>query len=118
MSLLHVSDLLAMAPSPSSTGTPGAQAPAWTQMIPLGLAVVLFYFLLIRPQMKARKEQDNLVNALKTGDEIVTSSGILGTVTNVKDKTVIVKIADNVKIEILKSAVTSVGKPTGEAKPL
>jgi preprotein translocase subunit YajC len=114
--LSQLPDLLAMAPNPSTPGAP--QQPAWVQMVPLLLAVVLFYFLLIRPQMKARKEQDNLVNSIKSGDDVVTSSGILGTVTNVKDKTVIVKIADNVKIEILKSAISSVNKPTGEAKPL
>ncbi len=117
MSLLpHVSDLLAMAPAPTAPGAPAR--PAWVEMMPFVLAIVLFYFLLIRPQVKARKEQDALVNSLKTGDDVVTSAGILGTVTNVKDKTVIVKIADNVKIEILKSAVTTVVKPTGEAKAL
>ncbi len=54
----------------------------------------------------------------QSGDEIVTSSGILGTITNVKDKTVVVRIADNVKIEVLKTAVSSVAKAPGEEKSL
>ncbi len=107
--------ILAMAPPPA----PGAPPrPAWVEMMPFVLAIALFYFLLIRPQMKARKEQDRLIGALKSGDDVVTSSGILGTVTNVKDKTVTVKIADGVKIEILKSAIATVSKGSVEAKDL
>ncbi len=69
---------------------------------------VMFYFLLIRPQSKQRKEQANLLKNLKSGDKVVLSSGIFGIVTNVKDKSLMVKIADNVKVEVLKSAVSTV----------
>jgi len=62
--------------------------------------------------MRRQKEQAKLVSALKTGDRVVTSSGIHGLISNVKDTTVIVKIADNVKIEMEKTAVTNVVKPT------
>ncbi len=68
------------------------------------------YFLLFRPQMRRQKEQRNLVAALKTGDRVVTASGIHGMITNVKDATVTVKVADNVKLEMDKSAVTNVIK--------
>ena len=68
------------------------------------------YFLLFRPQMKRQKEQAKLVSALKTGDRVITASGIHGLISNVKDNTVILKIADNVKIEIEKTAVTNVVK--------
>ncbi|MBA3883050.1 MAG: preprotein translocase subunit YajC, partial [Chthoniobacterales bacterium] len=71
---------------------------------------VIMYFLLFRPQMRRQKEQAALVSALKTGDRVVTASGIHGLIANVKDRTVIVKIADNVKIEMEKSAITSVAK--------
>jgi preprotein translocase subunit YajC len=64
--------------------------------------------MLIRPQQKKQKEMQRMIESLKSGDKIVTNGGILGTVTNVKDKTVIVRIADNVKIEILRSAVQTV----------
>ena len=69
---------------------------------------VMFYFLMIRPQQKQRKQHDTLMKSLKSGDRILTSGGILGLVTNVKDKTLMVKIADNVKVEITRSAVTTV----------
>ncbi len=84
--------------------------------IPLILIFVIMYFLLFRPQMRRQKEQQRVVSALKTGDRVVTGSGIHGLISNVKDTTVILKVADNVKIEIEKSAVTSVLKSEA-AKP-
>ena len=78
--------------------------------IPLILIFVIMYFLLFRPQMRKQKEQQRLVSALKTGDRVVTGSGIHGLISNVKETTVILKVADNVKIEIEKSAVANVLK--------
>jgi len=72
--------------------------------------LIIFYFIGIRPQARRQKEQQQLISALKTGDRVVTSSGIHGLVANVKDSTVIVKVADNVKIEMEKSAIASVAK--------
>jgi len=80
-------------------------------MMPLVFIFVIFYFLLIRPQQKKQKEHEALVKAVKTGDQVVTSSGIHGTISNVKDKTVIVKIADNVKVEFDRAAIVAVEKP-------
>ena len=80
-------------------------------MMPLVFIFVIFYFLLIRPQQKKQKEHEKLVQAVKTGDQVVTSSGIHGTISNVKDKTVIVKIADNVKVEFDRAAIVAVEKP-------
>ena len=68
------------------------------------------YFVLFRPQMRRQKEQRRLISSLKTGDRVVTSAGIHGMITNVKDTSVTVKVADNVKIEMEKSAVTTVLK--------
>jgi preprotein translocase subunit YajC len=68
----------------------------------------IFYFLAIRPQSLRQKEQDAMIKAVKTGDRVVTSSGIHGLVSNVKETTLIVKIADNVKVEIDKSSIGSV----------
>jgi preprotein translocase subunit YajC len=84
--------------------------------IPLILIFIIMYFLLFRPQMRRQKEQARLVSTLKTGDRVVTSSGIHGMISNVKDTTVIVKVADNVKLEIEKSAVTNVVKTTETVK--
>lgn len=90
-----------------------AAAPAGSGLIgllPFVFMAVALYYVMIRPQMRRQKEQAALVSALKTGDRVVTTSGIHGLISNVKDKTVIVKIADNVKIEMEKSAVTNVVK--------
>ncbi len=70
----------------------------------MGCIFVIFYFLAIRPQSQKAKQQQALVNAVKTGDRIITASGIHGMVSNVKDTTVLLKVADNVKIEIEKSS--------------
>ena len=83
-------------------------------LIPFICIGVIFYFLIIRPQSKRQKETEALVKSLKTGDKIVTNGGIHGLISNVKETTVIVKIADNVKIEVDKSAVTTVAKRTEE----
>jgi preprotein translocase subunit YajC len=77
----------------------------------LGMMVIMFlvmYFLIIRPQRRQQKEHQARVAGLKTGDKIVTAGGIYGSITNVKDKTVIVRIADNVRIELAKSSVATV----------
>jgi len=97
----------------TQTGSPGgATNPGggFNLFVPLIFFVIIFYFVLIRPQSQRQKQQQQLVNALKTGDRVVTSSGIHGLIANVKDSTVIVKVADNVKIEMDKSAIATVVK--------
>jgi preprotein translocase subunit YajC len=97
---------LAQAASPAP-GTP-EQPPFFMSIAPLIFVFVIFYFLLIRPQQKRAKEHAKLVAGIKTGDRVVTSGGMHGIVANVKDKTVMVKVADNVKIEFDRAAITSV----------
>lgn len=107
-------EILAMAPPPP----PGTEANPTGQMLQMvgmfAILGVMFYFLLIRPQRKQRKDQDNLLKNIKTGDKILMNSGIYGIVTNVKEKTLMVKIADNVKVEVIKSAVTTVVQKADE----
>lgn len=92
--------------APASTGS------GLIGLLPIVFIFVIGYYVMIRPQMKRQKEQTRLVSALKTGDDVITASGIHGRITNVKETTVIVKVADNVKLEMEKSAVTNVLKPT------
>jgi preprotein translocase subunit YajC len=87
-----------------------------TTLLPFLFMGVIFYFLLIRPQQKRQKQHQQLMANLKTGDRVVTSSGIHGLIANVKETTFLLKVADNVKIEIDKSAVAGVEK-TSEPKP-
>ena len=78
--------------------------------VPFIFIFVIMYFVLFRPQKKRQQEQQRLIASLKTGDRVVTNAGIHGLIANVKETTVIVKVADNVKIEMEKSAVTNVLK--------
>jgi preprotein translocase subunit YajC len=78
--------------------------------VPFIFIFVIMYFALFRPQKKRQQEQQRLIASLKTGDRVVTNAGIHGLIANVKETTVIVKVADNVKIEMEKSAVTNVLK--------
>ena len=72
-----------------------------------GLILIIMYYVMIpAADAKRQKEQQRLISSLKTGDRVVTAAGIHGMITNVKDTTVTVKVADNVKIEMEKSAVT------------
>lgn len=73
--------------------------------VPIILMFVIFYFLLIRPQQKRQKEHQQVIEKLKKNDEVVTTGGIYGTIVNVKDDTFILRIDDNVKIEVSKTAV-------------
>ena len=98
-----------------------ATAPAgdagWINLVMLGGFVLIFYFLLIRPQNKRRKEHQELVTALSKGDEVVTAGGIVGQITKVEDDFVKVQINDQVEIRIQKSAVGAT-LPKGTIKSL
>ena len=83
----------------------------FTQFIPLILIFVIFYFFLIRPQQKRVKDHKAMVESLKRGDEIITSGGIIGIIDKVMDDDRIeVNIGDNVKVQIIKSTITSLLK--------
>ena len=86
------------------------------QLLPFAFICIIFYFLLIRPQQKRQKEHQRLLSDLKTGDKVITTSGIHGLIANVKDTTFLVKIADNVKIEVDKNAIASVSKSVDQPK--
>ena len=82
----------------------------WTSFVPMILIFVVFYFLLIRPQEKKRKEHEKLVSSVKKGEEILTSGGIVGKVVKINDSepTILVEIAENVVVKVLKSAVSDI----------
>ena len=102
-----------MAPQP---GQGGSSAPWYVQFFPLLLMVFVFYFVFIRPQQRKAKQHDTMMKAIRSGDKIVTSSGIVGIVVSVKDKTVAIRSADT-KLEVLKSAVTEITERAGEPSP-
>lgn len=76
--------------------------------------IIMFYFVLIRPQQKKAKQQAELIKSIKPGDKIVTTSGILGVIVTVKDKAITLRSADS-KFEITKAAVAEIIERSGEA---
>jgi preprotein translocase subunit YajC len=103
---LIASSILAQAtPAPA-----GPQGILGSPFVMMGLMVVMFYFLLIRPQQKQRKEMALRISALQSGDKVVTTSGIHGIVHNVKEHTVIVKVAEGTMLEFDKPAIANVHK--------
>ena len=100
--------LLAMGSPPGGgQGAPGG-AGALGMFVPMILIFAIFYFMLIRPQQRKEKERRTMITNLKTGARVLFGGGIYGTVTNVKENAFIIKIAENVKIEVARSAVTQV----------
>jgi preprotein translocase subunit YajC len=80
------------------------------QFLPLVLIFIIFYFLLIRPQKQKEKDHQKMLSAIQKNDDVVTLSGIHGTIVNVKEKTVILRIDENVKIEIEKNSIAYIKK--------
>ena len=89
--------------------TDGSPSPL-LQFLPLVFLFFIFYFVVIRPQQKKQKDHANMVSKLEKNDEIVTVGGVHATVVSVGDKTAILRIADNVKIEIEKNSIAEVKK--------
>jgi preprotein translocase subunit YajC len=110
--------LLSGAPaSGAAAGTSTASGGSLMSMIvPFALIIVIFYFLLIRPQNKKQKETQKMLDALKKGDKVMTIGGVHGTITKVKEKTVIIKVAENVDIEYNRNAISTVDAPAPEKK--
>ncbi|MBI3881519.1 MAG: preprotein translocase subunit YajC [Verrucomicrobia bacterium] len=104
----HFTALLALTPPPSQ---PGQQANPTGQMVQMigmfAIIGVMFYFMFIRPQQKKAKEQTNLLSKLKSNDKVLTSSGLVGIVVSVKDKTVTIRSGE-AKLEVLKSTIAEI----------
>jgi len=103
--------MLCMIFAQAQTGSPGSMAGGGIGFfVPIIFIFIIMYFVMIRPQKKRQEQQQKLIGSLKTGDRVVTNAGIHGLISNVKETTVLVKVADNVKIEMDKSAITNVLK--------
>jgi preprotein translocase subunit YajC len=101
--------IMAMAAPPSGSQSGQPQNPIMA-FLPMILLVVVFYFILIRPQQKRAKEQKKMLEALKSGDAVVTSAGIVGEVITVKERTVSLRSADS-KLEVTKDSVVAITEP-------
>ncbi|MEO7298499.1 MAG: preprotein translocase subunit YajC [Verrucomicrobiota bacterium] len=115
MNLTSLTAILAMGAPSAQPGQPGQPAtPIYMQMVPFILMIVVFYFILIRPQQKKARQHQELLKQVKAGDRVVTTSGIIGTVIAVKEKSISLRSADT-KLEVLKSAVSEVTDRSGDS---
>ena len=101
-------DLVSSAYAMGATAADGGQPNAIASLLPFALMFVVLYLLILRPQMKKQKDQQRLIDELEKKDAIVTSGGIHGVIENIRDDILVVKIADNVKIEVSRAAVSKV----------
>jgi preprotein translocase subunit YajC len=106
MYMNRIGEVLALTPPPS-TGTGQPQQPFWYSLLPMVLIVVVFYFILLRPQQQRAKQQRKMLETIKAGDKVVTSSGIVGVVITVKERTIALRSGD-AKFEVTKASVTEV----------
>ena len=103
---MHLPGLVVlMAGGPAGEGAGGGLG---QMMIPMLVIFGIFYFMIIRPQQRKEKERKAMIASIKSGARIMFSGGILGTVTNVKEHTIIVKVADSVKMEVARGCVNRV----------
>ena len=103
--------------SPAYAQQAAQQPNALIQFAPLVILVILFYFMLIRPQMKRAKEQKQMIESLAKGDEAVTNGGLAGKIVSIGEAYISLEVADNVVIKIQRSAITSI-LPKGTLKAL
>lgn len=102
--------LLAMPLWAQSPAAPDPTGQLISTMVMFGLIIAVFYFFIIRPQQKRQREIKKMLDELKRGDRVITSAGIHGTVTDIDEKTVVVQIADNVRVRFEKVAIATVEK--------
>jgi preprotein translocase subunit YajC len=101
----------AQAAAPSAA--PAGPGPMWQMLLFYALIAGGFYFLFIAPQRKKQKAHEKMLSELQSGDEVLTTGGIYGVVTNVKEDRFIVRISDTTKVEIAKGFISSVTKRNG-----
>ncbi len=111
MSLLQFADVAYAAASPPGGGGSSAIV---TQLLFFAAIFAIFYFLLIRPQQKQKRDRATMLTALKKGDRVVTSGGLHGTITGLEEHKVVLRVADQVKLEFDRTAIGRVVEPQSE----
>ncbi len=104
-------------PEAGGASSGGGSGQLVTTFVTFGLVILIFYFLIIRPQNKKQRDAKNMLSQLKKGDRVVTAGGIRGTVLSVKEQVVVLKVDDNTKLEFSKSAISSVLEQSKEIDP-
>ena len=96
-----------------AAGTAAAAPPGWLQFLPIVGMVVIFWFLIIRPQMRQQKAQRDKIAAVKKGDQVVTAGGLLGKVIKVDDQYAEIEIAQGVRVKAVKATIGDIVAPGG-----
>ena len=96
-----------------AAGTAAAAPPGWLQFLPIVGMVVIFWFLIIRPQMRQQKLQREKIAAVKKGDQVITAGGLLGKVIKVDDQYAEIEIAQGVRVKAVKSTIGDIVPPGG-----
>jgi preprotein translocase subunit YajC len=103
-----------MIPSILAQQTPSAQ-PGIFGLLPFVLIAGIFYLLIIRPMRSRQKSLETLIAGLKNGDKVITNGGVYGTIAGVRENTFILKVADQMKLEVAKNAVASLQAPSEDS---
>ena len=98
--------ILAMAPAQNGQGG----GDFMTTILMFAVIIAIFYFMILRPQQKRQKERVKLLESMKKGDKVVTAGGLHGTIVGIEDKTLLLQIADNVKVKVERSSISVVNK--------
>ena len=114
-SIIIVLNAAAWSMARSSSDPSAPPPPAWTQWVPMVMLVGVFYFFLLRPQSKQRKERETMLGALKKGDKIVTQSGFIVTVLNVGPQILEVRLNDETRVQMMRSGVSEVLPESADA---
>jgi len=84
---------------------PAGGAPAWVQFVPFALVLGIFYFVILMPMKRKQQKVDAFLTALKVGDRVVTSGGIFGRITDIKDQSIQLQIAEKVRVQVSRNAI-------------
>lgn len=104
-----MNSLLFMAPPGDGSGAGGSM---FSTLIMFGSIIAIFWFMILRPQQKKQKQQQQMLNSLKKGDKVVMSGGVHGTIAGMDEKTVLVQVAENVKMKFERVAISAVLRET------
>lgn len=108
---MNIDNLIAMGQQGSGGGS------MFSTIIMFALIILIFYFMILRPQQKRQKEREQLLSGMKKGDKVITAGGEHGTIVGMEEKTVLLQVADNIKIKFEKSSITTITRSAdGEDK--
>ena len=93
--------------APQQGGSGGSM---YSTLLMFALIILIFYFMILRPQQKRQKERQKLLESIQKGDKVITAGGLHGTVVGLEEKTVLVQVADNVKVKVEKSAISTLNR--------